>query len=46
MPVQALAQPAAKTNVAITYDDCMRRVMRVSDVDLRIEAMKSCEAAK
>lgn len=39
-PMQhAPAQPLAQ------YDDCMARVVRISDASLRIESMKACDAA-
>ncbi|MES2818510.1 MAG: hypothetical protein V4812_05920 [Pseudomonadota bacterium] len=44
---QRLPPPSAvKAETAISYDDCMRRVVGISDSDLRLKAMESCDAAK
>jgi hypothetical protein len=38
--------PTAITPASPAYDDCMTRVMRISDPSLRLQAMTACDGAK
>lgn len=43
-PLSATPAPQGKTSAA--YDDCMRRVLRISDPALRVSSMAMCDPAK
>ncbi|MDG9929996.1 MULTISPECIES: hypothetical protein [unclassified Pseudomonas] len=42
----ALTPATASAKPGIQYDDCIRRVLRISDQQLRLSAMSACDSAK
>ncbi len=46
LPVQKPADVATPVLSGSSYDDCMRRVLRISDSDLRLQAIEACDAAQ
>ena len=38
--------PAPSLDPGPAYDECMARVMRISDTDLRLQSMKTCDAVQ
>lgn len=45
-PASDPAPAAASRPTGSAYDDCMARVMRISDSELRLEAMEACDAVQ
>lgn len=48
LPVQqpAVATTPTSSKPSSSYDDCMRRVLRISDYDLRMQALEACDSAQ